>query len=80
MCMLVHFDGLYPDLIDRCSNAPAGFLEDGRAFFVRDGNDLAARYLPLFFGKIKFSSFTRNRKFLLRWLARFRATDAISFY
>jgi len=64
MIMLMHVDKCFPTHGEKMKLAPAGFLENGGAFFIRDKDELAANWLPLFFDKIKFSSFTRK---LYRW-------------
>ena len=62
MILLMHLDKIFPTQAERMKNAPAGWLQNGGAFFIRDKDELTAKWLPLFFEKIKFSSFTRKRK------------------
>jgi len=64
MLMLMHVDKVHAELGRGMSRACAGWAQDGQVFFIRDKDELDRRWLPLFFQRTKFTSFSRK---LYRW-------------
>jgi len=62
--MLMHIEKSFAKSGRNTTDAPAGWTEDGKVFFILDKTELDKRWLPLFFPQAKFSSFTRK---LYRW-------------
>jgi hypothetical protein len=64
MLMLMHIEQEYAKSGKRESEAPIGWVLDGRAFGIYNKDGLVSAWLPMFFRQAKYSSFTRK---LYRW-------------
>lgn len=64
MLMLIHVEQVFVEGGKKPGKAPIEWALDGRAFIIRDREELVQSWLPMFFRYGKFSSFTRK---LYRW-------------
>lgn len=64
MMMLIHIEKVFVESGKRRETSPIGWTMGGRAFVIRERNELVNSWLPMFFRHGKFQSFTRK---LYRW-------------
>jgi HSF-type DNA-binding len=65
MLMLIYIDREGPENAGNCAgNHCISWVHDGRAFIIRNKDELVQTFLPIFFRQSKFPSFTRK---LYRW-------------
>jgi hypothetical protein len=64
MCLLLHVDKIVDKSGKKIEDIPISWTTDGLSFVIRDKANLVSHWLPQFFKKGKFSSFTRK---LYRW-------------
>ena len=64
MLLLIYVEKTLTKAGQSTDSAPIGWALDGRAFVIRERDDLVQNWLPKFFPRGKFQSFTRK---VYRW-------------